>query len=76
MRKWREIHSLHFLFISSLSIHFLYISKIVSFCRKMLDTALLSRMSKKTYHTRYEKIILGRIRCEKAPQVVKACYHL
>ena len=23
MRKWREIHSLHFLFISSLSIHFL-----------------------------------------------------
>ena len=25
------------------------------------------RMSQKTYHVRYEKIILGRIRCEKAP---------
>ena len=30
-------------------------------------------MSQKTYHTRYEEIILGRIRCEKAPQVVRAC---
>ena len=39
----------------------------------MLDKALLSRMSQKTYHTRYEKIILDRIRCEKAPQVVRAC---
>ena len=31
-----------------------------------------SQMLQKTYHTRYEKIILGRIRCEKAPQVVWA----
>ena len=47
------------------------ISKIVSFCCKMLNTALLSRISqKKTWHMRYEKIILG---CEKAPQVVGAC---
>ena len=37
----------------------------------MLNTALLSRMSQKTFHTRYEKIIL-RIRYEKAPQVVPA----
>ena len=29
-------------------------------------------MSQKSYHTRYEKIILGWIRCEKAPQVVPA----
>ena len=29
-------------------------------------------MSQKAYHMRYEKIILGRIRCEKAPQVVRA----
>ena len=51
-------------------------SKIVSFCRKMLNTALLSQMSKKTYHTLYEKIIPGRIRSEKGPQVVGACNQL
>ena len=39
----------------------------------MLNTALLSQMSQKTYHTRYEKIILDRIRCEKALQVLRAC---
>ena len=45
-------------YISSFSLYFfsLYpfpISKIVSFCRKMLNTPLLSRMSQKTYHVRY-----------------------
>ena len=65
------------LYISSFSLHFLPlysfpISKIVKFCRKMLNTALLSRMSQKTYHTRYKKIILGRISIEEAPQVVGA----
>ena len=35
--------------------------------------ALLSRILQKHYNTRYEKIILGRIRYEKAPQVVPAC---
>ena len=52
MRKWRDSLSTfpHFLFISSLSIHFLN-KKIVT----------------------YEKIILGRIRCKEAPQVVPAC---
>ena len=37
---------LHFLFISSLSIHFQV--KVVSFCCKMFNTAPLSRMSQKT----------------------------
>ena len=54
--------------ISSLLLYFLPlcpfpISKNISFCRKML----------KAYHTCYEKIILGRICCEKAQQVVPAC---
>ena len=30
-------------------------------------------MSQKSYHTRYEEIILGRIRCDEAPQVIPAC---
>ena len=50
-RKWRENTEMerdllptfpHFLFISSPSIHFVY------HCRKMLNTALLSRMSQQT----------------------------
>ena len=40
----------------------------------MLNTTLLLSLYQKTYHMRYEKIILGRIRCEKASQVVRACY--
>ena len=39
----------------------------------MLNTALLSWMSHKSQHTCYEEIILGRICCEEAPQVVPAC---
>ena len=63
-RKWREIHSLHFLIFSLFppSLTLSYINK-----------PLLLQMSQKTQHTRNEKIILGRIRCEKAPQVVPAC---
>ena len=72
MRKWREIHSQDFLilclFPPSLSISYI---KIVTFCRKMLNTALLSRMSQK--HTHYEKVILGQTGCENALQVVTAC---
>ena len=49
----------HFLFISSLSIHFLY--------------QKLSNFVVKTLHTRCEKIILNQIRCEKALQVVPVC---
>ena len=33
-------------------------------------------MSQKSEHTRYEKIILGRISCEEAPQVVPAWLNL
>ena len=77
--------------ISSLSLHFLPLSpfptsKFVPFFLKMLNTALLSRMSQKSQHTRYEEIILGRIFCEEALQVVPAwvqvvcrcdlCWHL
>ena len=64
------------LYISSFSLYFipLYpfpISKIVSFCSKMLNPAFLSQVLQITLHTRDEKIILG---CEKAPQVVRACH--
>ena len=72
-RKWRKIHSLHFLIFSffppALSVS--YLSKIVSSCRKMLNTALLARMSQKI-NMSYEKIILDRICCEKALEVVTA----
>merc|ERR1712004_725607 len=71
----------HSLSISSLFLHFLPhfpfpTSKCITFCCKMLDTALLSQMSQKSQHTRYEEIILGRTCCEEALQVVPACYGL
>ena len=75
MRKWRENEEMekdslstfpHFLFISSLSIHFL--SKIL--LQNVKYGTFVDNVTKK--HTRYEKIILGQIRCEKAPQVVRA----
>ena len=73
MRKWREIHSLHLLIFSlsppSLSISYIKNCLILSQNGKY-DT--FSRMSQETEHTRYEKIIQGRICCEKAPQVVRA----
>ena len=74
MRKWREIHSLDFL-IFSLFPPFLSISYIknCNILSQNVKDRLLSRMSQKTYHTYYEKIILGRIRCEKAPQFGRAC---
>ena len=62
----------HFLFISSLSIHFLN-QKLSHFVAKCQICHFCRNVTKKAYHTRYEKIILGRIRCEKAPQVVPAC---
>ena len=72
MRKWREIHSLDFLIFSlfppSLSISYI---KIVIFCRKMSKTDFCHECHKKL-NMRNEKMILGRIRCEKAPQVVPA----
>ena len=75
-RKWRENEKLekyslstfpHFLFISSLSIHFLY-TKLSHFVAKCY-----CECHKKM---RYEKIILGRIHWEKVPQVVRACPYL
>ena len=39
----------------------------------MLNMTLLSRMSQKSQHTRYEEIILGRSCCREAPQFVPAC---
>ena len=86
-RKWRENEEMerdwlstfpHSLSISSLFLHFLPLfpfptSKCITFCCKMLNTALLSRMSQKSQHTRYEEIILGRTCCEEAPQFVPAC---
>ena len=72
MRKWRDVRSLYFLI---LSIHFLYqICQFVTFCRKILNTALLACRSQITEHTRYEEIILGRNRCNEAPQVVPAWF--
>ena len=48
MRKWREIHSLYFLnFFFFLPLYPSPISKIVSFCRKMLNTALFSEFHQK-----------------------------
>ena len=89
-RKWRENEEMerdwlstfpHSLSISSLFLHFLPLfpfptSKCITFCCKMLNTALLSRMSQKSQHTRYEEIILGRTCCEEAPQFVPACFHV
>ena len=70
MRKWREIHSQHFLILSlfppSLSISYQNLSQNVK------KRALLSRMSQKV-NILYKKITLGRIRCKEAPQVVPAC---
>ena len=68
----------HFLSISSFSLHFLPLfpfptSKCITFCCKMLNTALLSRISQKSQHTRYEEIILGRTCCEEAPHFVPSC---
>ena len=58
MRKWRGNGERSTLYISSFSLYFLPlypfpISKNVTFCRKMLYTALLSRMSQKL-NIRYE----------------------
>ena len=80
VRKWRENEKMnrkwngneemeryllstfpHFLFISSLSIHFL--SKIL--LQNVKYGTFVDNVTKK--HMRYEKIILGRIHCEKAP---------
>ena len=64
MRKWRENEEKerdslstfpHFLFISSLSIHFLYLN---------LSLNVKKKAQKIKINMLYEEIILGRIRCE------------
>ena len=85
MSKWREIHSLHFLIFSlfppSLSIS--YIKKCPIFSQNVKYSTFVANVTR-TQHTRYEKTILSRIRCEEAPQVVPAwaphifrhCFHI
>ena len=77
--EWRENEEMewdslsifpNFLFISSLSISYIKNCVILS---QNINSALLLRMSQKTKPTRYEKKILCRVCCEKAPQVVRAC---
>ena len=74
MRKWREIHSLHFLILAlfppSLSIS--YIKDCLILSQNVKYGTFVANVTKKTYHTCYEKIIMGRNRCEKAPLVVRA----
>ena len=73
MRNWREIHTLHFLilslFLPSLSISYIKICHILS--QNVKYGTFVANVTK-TYHTHYEEIILGRIRCEEALQVVPA----
>ena len=77
MRKWREIHSLHFLILSlfppSLSISSIKICHILS---QNVKYGIFVANVTKTEHTRYEEIILGRFLCEEAPQVVSAWFSL
>ena len=63
MRKWTEIHSLHFL-IFSLFPPTLSISYIKN-CLILSQNVKYGTFVTKNL-TRYEKIILGQIRCEKA----------
>ena len=58
----------HFLFISPLSIHF-QIKNCLILSQNVKYGTFLADFTKK--HMRYDKIILGRICCEKAPQVVR-----
>ena len=50
----------------------LYIKNCLILSQNVNYGTFVANVTKKTYHTRYEKKILGPIRCEKAPQVVSA----
>ena len=63
---------------SSFSLYFLPhypfpIPKNVTFCSSVKYGTFVTNVTKSLY-TRYEKIILGRFRCEEAPQVVPTLY--
>ena len=59
-RKWEENEEMERDSLSTFP-HFLFI---------------ILNVTKKNYHMRYEKIILGRIHCEEALQVVPACENI
>ena len=73
-REWENGKRLT-LYISTFSLIF-PISKIVWICSKMLNTALSSRKSQTTYHTRYEQIILGRIHYESSTSCAGLQWHI
>ena len=70
MRKWRENFLILPLYPPSLSISYIKICHILS---QNVKYGIFVANVTKTEHTRYEEIILGRILCEEAPQVVTAC---
>ena len=72
MREWKDIHSLHFLPFSLLppSLSISNIRNCLILLQNVKYGTFFANITK-NLHTRYEKIILGRIRCVKAPQVVK-----
>ena len=72
MRKWRENFLILPLYPPSLSISYIKICHILS---QNVKYGIFVANVTKTEHTRYEEIILGRILCEEAPQVVSACIY-
>ena len=70
MRKWRKNFLILSLYPPSLSISYIKIGHILS---QNVKYGIFVANVTKTEHTRYEEIILGRILCEEAPQVVSAC---
>ena len=73
MRKWRENFLILPLYPPSLSISYIKICHILS---QNVKYGIFVANVTKTEHTRYEEIILGRILCEEAPQVVTACWSI
>ena len=69
-RKWRENFLIISLYPPSLSISYIKICHILS---QNVKYSIFVANVTKTEHARYEEIILGRIRCGEAPQVVPAC---
>ena len=69
MRKWRINFLILPLYPPSLSISYIKICHILS---QNVKYGIFVANVTKTEHTRYEEIILGRILCEEAPQVVSA----
>ena len=73
MRKWRKNFLILSLYPPSLSISYIKIGHILS---QNVKYGIFVANVTKTEHTRYEEIILGRILCEEAPQVVTACLYV